>query len=218
VSVRLVLVDDHQLLRQCMRKMLESRPGFEVVGEAADGRAAIDLVRDTSPDAVVMDIEMKSMNGIEATRMINRQSPAVKVIAVSMHDDPRYVREALTAGASAYLLKECAFAELVTAIGLAVEDNEIYLSPGISKVLVDGYLSLVQGRSLPRDQTANLTPREREIVQLIAEGHTNVEIANVLFLSVRTIENHRLNIMKKLGVDSLAALVKLAVREGLTPP
>jgi DNA-binding NarL/FixJ family response regulator len=218
MSIRVLLVDDHMIFRQCVRHLLGQQSGIDVVGEAEDGRVAVDLVRELSPDAVVMDMVMKSMNGIDAARLILSKNPGVKVIALSMHGHSRFVREALTAGVSAYLLKECAFSELVEAIRMAVERNQVYLSPGVSHVVVDGYLRTSRGEPQPRDDVDALTPREREILQLIAEGSTSREIAQLLSVSTRTVENHRANLMKKLRADSLAELVKYAVREGFTPP
>ena len=218
MSIRVLLVDDHMIFRQCMRHLLDQQTGIEVVGEAGDGRVAIDLVRQLSPDAVVIDVVMPSMNGIDATRLILKDRPEVRVIALSMHGHQHFVREVLSAGASAYLLKECAFSELVQAIRGAVERNEVYLSPDVSRVVFDGYLRAARGEAPPRDEGADLTPREREILQLIAEGGASREIAQLLGVSTRTVENHRANLMKKLRADSLAELVKYAVREGLTPP
>jgi DNA-binding NarL/FixJ family response regulator len=216
MSIEIVLVDDHQLFREGIRSLLNQQAGMTVVGEAEDGRAGISLVRELAPQVVILDVGMRSMNGIEACRWMLRERPSLKVIALSMHDNPRIVREMLSAGASGYLLKDSAFAELARAIRLACEKNQIYLSPEVSRPVVDGYL----GHTRPAEgqELQELTPREREILQLIAEGSTSGQIAEILGVSTKTVEKHRQNIAKRLGTSSLAELVKYAVREGMTPP
>jgi DNA-binding NarL/FixJ family response regulator len=216
MTIEIVLVDDHQMFRQGIRNLLEEQDGMAVVGEAGDGRTGITLVRELSPQAVVMDIGMRSMNGVDACRLMLRERPVLKVIALSMHGDLRIVRDMLSAGASGYLLKDCAFAELARAIRLAVESNAVYLSPEVSRPVVEGYVGHSRPAHLPGTQ--ELTPREREILQLIAEGSTSKQIAHSLGVSTKTVEKHRSNIARKLGANSLAELVKYAIREGLTPP
>jgi DNA-binding NarL/FixJ family response regulator len=215
MNIEIVLVDDHQLFREGIRSLLNQQAGMTVVGEAEDGRAGISLVRELAPQVVILDVGMRLMNGIEACRWMLRERPSLKVIALSMHNSPRIVREMLSAGASGYLLKDSAFAELARAIRLACEKNQIYLSPEVSRPVVDGYLG--QARPAEGQELQELTPREREILQLIAEGSTSGQIAEVLGVSTKTVEKHRQNIAKRLGTSSLAELVKYAVREGMTP-
>jgi two-component system NarL family response regulator len=210
MSVQILIADDHQMLRDGLRAILEKDQNVEVIGEASDGRTAVEMARTLLPDVVVMDIGMPDLNGVEATRQIKAESPAVKVIALSRHSDKRYVVRMLEAGASGYVLKSGAYDELRRAVE-AVSRGEGYLSPRITGVLVDLHLH-------PASQPENpsLGPREREIVQLLAEGHTSPQIARKLHISTRTVESHRRNIMKKLGVHSLAEITKYAIREGLT--
>ena len=216
MGIDILLVDDHKIFREGVRNLLEKQADMKVVGEAEDGRTAVDLVRTLSPAVVVMDVTMPNLNGIDATRRILSKKPDVKVIALSMHAHRRLVREMLDAGASGYLLKECAFDELVQAIHLTVERNQIFLSSEISRMVVDNYLHPPRKGEIPGIPV--LTPKEREILQLIAEGDTSGQVAEILGMSVRTVEKHRLNIMRKLNLRSVAELVKYAIREGLTNP
>jgi DNA-binding NarL/FixJ family response regulator len=214
MSIRVLLADDHQMLRDALRSMLESDGHLEVVGEAGDGRAAVKMARTLAPDIVVMDITMPDLNGVEATHQIKAENPAVKVIALSRHSDRRYVLRMLEAGASGYVLKAAAYDELRRAIQV-VSQGKSYLSPDITGIVVDAH---VRPASEPDDSIdAALGPREREIVQLLAEGYTSPEIGQRLHISARTVETHRRNIMKKLGLHSVAELTKYAIREGLTP-
>jgi len=214
MTTRILLVDDHQMLRDGLRGILAAKPGIEVIGEAADGRTAIELARKLVPDVVVMDIGMREMNGIEATRQIKRENPAIRVIVLSTYSDPRYVLSALEAGASGYVLKLSAFDELLRAVG-SVSAGKSYWSPEIAEVVVAAKLP---GRAARGSAArATLGPREREVLQLLAEGRTSVQIARCLHVSVRTVETHRRNIMRKLGLHSVAELTKFAIREGLTP-
>jgi len=213
MGVRVVLADDHRILREGLRSLLEREPGMEVVGEANNGRATVELVEKLTPDVVVMDLTMPGLNGMEATRQILGRVPGVKVLALSMHSDKRFVGGALSAGASGYLLKDCAFEELVRAIGI-VARGQTYLSPGIAGTVVEGYVRQAHGREA--EAPSVLTVREREVLQLIAEGKTVKEIATTLSLSVKTVETHRGRIMAKLSIRSVAELTKFAIREGLT--
>lgn len=214
MSIRVMLVDDHQIVREGLRSLLASREGVQVIGEAGDGRAAITLSQELRPDVVVMDIGMPDLNGIEATRRIRADQPRVKVVALSMHSDRRFLTEALKAGASGYLLKDSAFDELEVAIR-AVHAGQTYLSPRITDAVVEGYL---RQRSTPEEPSvfAVLSPREREVLQLVAEGHATKQIASSLHVSVKTVETHRRQIMNKLSIHSVAELTKYAIREGLS--
>ena len=208
---RIILVDDHQLLRAGLRTLLSKERDLEIVAEASDGREAVKLVTKHSPDVVIMDIGMPNLNGIEATRQIREIAPRTRVVALSMHSGAQFVSRMLEAGASAYLLKDSAHEELLHAVR-AVTAGQVYLSPAITGVVVDDYVRRA-GTTSPGPL---LTPREREVAQLLAEGRSTKEIAGRLFLSVKTIETHRQHIMEKLNISSIAELTKYAIREGLT--
>ena len=213
MSIRVLIADDHRLVREGLRALLEKQPDLEVVGEAEDGRTALKLVQETRPDIVVMDVAMPDLNGIEATRQIVARVPGVKVLALSMYADRRFISEMLSAGAAGYLLKDCAFDEVAGAIR-SVAAHQTYLSPRIAGIVVKNWVHRLE----KTDSSAFwlLTPREREVLQLLAEGQTTKSIAAKLHLSVKTIETHRQRIMNKLSVRSVAELTKYAVREGLT--
>jgi DNA-binding NarL/FixJ family response regulator len=213
MSIRILIADDHEMLREGLRAMLEKQKNVEVVGEAGDGRTAVEMARTLAPDVVAMDISMPDLNGVEATRQIKAENAAVKVIALSRHSDGRYVRRMLEAGASGYVLKSGAYDELRRAIEAVSEGNH-YLSPRITGVVIDKHLRAASEPKSAEPET--LGPREREILQLLAEGHTSPEIARRLHISKRTVESHRRNITRKLGVHSIAELTKYAIREGLT--
>ena len=213
MSIRVLLADDHALIREGLRSLLEKQPNMEVVGEAEDGRRAKELAGELAPDIVIMDVSMPKLGGIEATRQINSEFPAVKVIALSIHSKRRFVADMLSAGASGYILKECLFDELVQAIE-AVAAGGRYLSPRITDVVVDDYVKrLSGGMDLPR---VALTGREREVLQLVAEGKSTKQIAMDLHVSTKTIEANRRQIMEKLEIYSVAELTKYAIQEGLT--
>ena len=213
MSIRVLLVDDHEIMLNGLRSLLGQQQGMEVVGEAKDGRQAVESARQLSPHVVVMDLSMPGMNGIEATRRISAELPAVKVLCFSMHGDQRFVGAALEAGAAGYLLKERALEDLVRGIRTVVA-GDTYLCPRIAGAVVEAYKS-TRARA---DASAYslLTAREREILQLIAEGNTNVKIAEILGLSVKTIGTHRERLMAKLDIHTVAELTKYAIREGLT--
>jgi DNA-binding NarL/FixJ family response regulator len=213
MGVDIVLADDHQILREGLRNLLHSQPGLEVVGEAANGREAIQLVGRLSPQLVLMDVSMPDINGIEATRRIARDFPDTKVIALSVHADKHHVDGMIRAGASAYLMKNCAFDELLLAIR-SVLQGKTYLSPEVAGMLVDGYLYTRTGSG--GSTSHSLTLREREILRHIAEGLSTREIASRLEVSVKTVETHRRQLMDKLRIHSVAGLTKYAIREGLT--
>ncbi len=207
------MVDDHQIVRQGIVHLIEQYDDIKVVGEADNGRDAVRLAEELAPDIVIMDIAMPDMNGIVATRKIMASLPTTKVIALSMHSDRLFVIEMLKSGASGYLLKDCAFEELGVAIR-SVADGKTYLSPSIANIVVQDYINITSDeQSVPY---AILTNREREVLQLIAEGVSTKEIAYKLDVSIKTIESHRRNIMQKLEVKSVAELVKFAIRYGLT--
>ena len=213
MSIKVLLVDDHAIIREGLRSLLEKQPDLEVVADADDGRRAIELVRELSPDVVIMDVTMPRLGGIEATRQITGEFPAVKVIALSIHSRRRFVADMLSAGASGYILKECLFDELVQAIR-AVSEGGRYLSPRITDVVVDDYVKrLSSGDESP---LRSLTGREREVLQLVAEGKSTKEISMELHVSTKTIEANRRQIMEKLDIQSVAELTKYAIREGLT--
>jgi DNA-binding NarL/FixJ family response regulator len=213
MKIKVLLADDHVMMRGGLRMVLEQNAELAVVGEAEDGREAVRLAKKLSPDVVVMDIAMPDMNGIEATRQIVADHPGSKVIALSMHSDRHFVSEMLKAGATAYLLKQCAVDELIAAIKTVLK-NQTYLSPCISGVVVDHFVRN-SSKSEP-SVFSHLTDREREVLQLMAEGKTSKEIAFQLHLSIKTIETHRMKVMEKLNIHTVAELTKYAIREGLT--
>jgi two-component system response regulator NreC len=210
--IRVLIVDDHKIFRDGLRQLIEKETGMEVVAEAENGRVALKLAEKLKPNVIIMDITMPDMNGIEATRRIIGGKTDIKVIALSMQSDRRFVLGMLEAGASGYLLKDCAFGELANAIR-QVSAGKTYLSPNIADVVVKGYLNKMHDPSPAGN--ALLTSREREVLQLLAEGLTAKEIGTRLFLSIKTVETHRRNIMDKLKLRSIAQLTKYAIREGL---
>jgi DNA-binding NarL/FixJ family response regulator len=213
MGIRILLADDHKIVRDGLRALIEKQPEMSVVAEASDGRAAVRLAHDVAPDIVIMDISMPDLNGIDAARQITGNNGTAKIIALSMHSDHRFVREVFKAGASGYLLKECAFEELATAIQTVAAD-QIYLSPRITHSVLSNYLNRLPGSDT--SVFSILTPREREVLQLMAEGKTTKEIAFFLNLGVKTVEAHRQKIMEKSNNRSIAELTKYAIREGLT--
>ena len=212
-KIRVLLADDHQLMRSGIRLMLEREADLSVVGEASDGREAVALAKSLRPDVVVMDIGMANLNGIEAAQQMTGDRPEIAVVMLSMHSDESYVLRALKAGARGYLLKDSAEADLIKAVH-AVAGGKSFFSPAVSKVLLDDYVRKLR-RSGTEDAYDLLTPREREVLQLIAEGNSNKDIANLLNLSVYTVESHRANLMEKLNVRGLPELILYAVRKGI---
>jgi two-component system, NarL family, response regulator NreC len=206
--IRILLADDHAVVRQGFKMILGAQPDMEIVGEAGNGRDAVELAAQIKPDVVVMDVAMPELNGIEATRRLAESVPHARVVALSMHKDSVYVREILRAGARGYLLKDSVAADLVSAVR-AVARGEGYLSPSVSDAVLDDYRRHVTN---PIDL---LTSREREVLQMLAEGKTNKEIATVLNLSVYTVDAHRGRIMEKLNLHSINELVRFALRNGL---
>jgi DNA-binding NarL/FixJ family response regulator len=212
-TVRIVLADDHTVMRNGLRLLLERQPHLQVVGEAADGRQAVALSETANPDVVIMDIGMPNLNGIEATRQIVDRNPRTAVAILSMHSDESYVIRALKAGARAYLLKDSAEADLLAAVR-ALTEGKSFFSPAISKILVEDYMRQLESRGA-EDTYELLTKREREILQLLAEGRTNKEVANMLNLSLYTVETHRTHILQKLNLHSVPELILYAVRKGI---
>jgi len=215
MGIRILLADDHRIVLEGLKKLLEQEPDMEVVGESGNGLLAIDASRELGPDIVIMDIGMPDLNGIEATRQIVRECRGTKVIGLSMHSAEKYVKQMLKAGAWGYLLKDCAGDELVTAVR-TVAGGRKYLSPAVANVVLDSYAHepMEQGGSA----FAVLTQREREVLQLLAEGRTTKQIGRSLHISPKTVEAHRLRVMGKLNMNSVAKLTKYAVMEGLTRP
>jgi two-component system, NarL family, response regulator NreC len=213
MKIRILLADDHAILRRGLRALLERESDLEVVGEAADGRETVKMAEELSPDVVVLDVTMPNLNGIEAARQICGQGKPTAVLVLSMHSDEGYVLRALRAGARGYLLKEAVESELILGIR-AVASGKAYFSPEVSKLLVEDYVQGLNKRGL-EDRFDLLTTREREVLQLLAEGRSAKDIARVLDLSVYTVETHKSNLMQKLGLHSMAELILYAVRRGI---
>jgi DNA-binding NarL/FixJ family response regulator len=209
-AVRILLADDHEVVRQGLRRLLESQAGWEICGEAAAGREAVELTRRLKPDVVVIDFSMPGLNGTDAARQIIRELPRTEVLILTMHSSEPLIREALEAGARGYVLKSDASRDLVAGVHALIA-HKPFLSPSVSGVVVDRYLRGA-GEEIPRSP---LTPREREIVKLLAEGKSNKEVAAVLEISVKTVEAHRANVMHKLNLSSLSDLVRYAIRNGI---
>jgi DNA-binding NarL/FixJ family response regulator len=214
--IRILLAEDHTIVRQGLARLLMDQPDFKVVGEATHGRSAIEKALELKPDVVIMDIAMPFMNGIEAAKRIRKQLPTSKVIILSMYSQEHYVHELLEAGISGYLLKDSSGGDIIRAIHAAMND-ETFLSPSISKMVVESYLSPRKGVNR-EERFKILSNREREVFQLIAEGHSTRKIADVLCVSISTIKSHRNKIMEKLGVESQLQLVHFAIQLGLVEP
>jgi len=210
-ATRVLLVDDHTLVRAGMRALLENLPGVEVVGEARNGREALELVRLESPNLVLMDLAMPDLGGLEVLPRIIKHFPSVKVVVLSVHANEEYVIRALRSGASGYMLKDSATVELELAIK-SVARGETYLSPSIASTVIESYLQRVSGASSPLEE---LTTRQREVLKMIAEGKTTKEVASTLEISVKTVETHRLQLMARLDIHDVPGLVRYAVRNGI---
>ena len=212
-QIRFLLADDHVVMRRGLRLLLENQPGFSVVAEASDGREAVDRAEAVKPDVAVLDIAMPNLSGIEATERITSMLPETRIVILSMHSDESYVLRALKAGVKGYLLKDSAEGDLVEAIK-AVHQGKAFFSPDISRMLVEDYRRETKNRRV-EDSYELLTPREREILQMLAEGKSNKDIATVLHLSLYTVETHRRNLQEKLNLHSFPELVLYAVRKGI---
>lgn len=215
MAIRILLVDDHEIMREGMCVLLRKHSDFEVVGQAADGRKALELVQQLEPDIVVMDIGMPNLNGIDATRQIQTLNPMIKILALSTHSDGTIVAKMIKSGASGYMLKESAFNELVDGLQTMMS-GKTFLCSKIAKVVFSDYVNMITNPKWSGGD--GLSIREREVLQLVAEGHTTKDIANVLKLSPKTVDSHREHIMEKLGIRNIAGLTKYAIREGLTMP
>lgn len=215
MSITVFLADDHAVVRDGLRALLEAQPDISVIGDAANGREAVRLVAQLCPDVVVMDIAMPDLNGIEAARQISEVCPSTQVIILSMHSTTEHIFRALQAGARGYLLKESAGIEVVNAVR-AVHAGHRYLSQKISDWLIDDYVRQRQAAEA-KGPLARLSPREREVLQLVVEGKSSTEIAGLLSLSLKTVETYRSRLMRKLGISDLPALVRFAIQHGLTP-
>jgi DNA-binding NarL/FixJ family response regulator len=213
MSVRILLADDHKIVRTSLGKLLEREMNFELVGEAENGRETVKLAAELSPDIIIMDIGMPGLNGIEATKQIIQISDKIKIIALSMHSDKMFITGMFRAGASGYLLKDCAYDELVDAINIVI-NKKIYISKEVTGIVINELLEALSKDNLK--ETVNLSDREKEVLQLLAEGKSTKEIANELNLSAKTIESHRKNIMTKLNIHTIPELTKYAVRMGIT--
>jgi two-component system response regulator NreC len=211
-KIRVVVADDHTILRQGIKALLDNQEEIEVVGEAKDGREAIKAIEELSPDVILMDIAMPGLNGLEATRRIKKKFPMTKVVVLTMHTNEEYIFQILNAGADGYLVKETAFQDLISAIN-SVHRGEAFMSPSISKKVMTDYIQRAQGEEKVGFDT--LTTREREILQLVAEGNANKKIAEALFISPKTVETHRAHIMDKLNIHDRAGLIKYAIRKGM---
>jgi len=214
-KTRILLADDHRVVREGFRALLQSEPDFEIVGETGDGLEAVRLVEQQKPHVLVVDLMMPGLNGLEVARQVTHRSPRTRIVVLSMHANEAYVLEALKNGASAYVLKDASAAELVRAVREALAGRR-YLSPPLSEPAIDSYIERAKS-SDSLDLYDTLTNREREVLQLAAEGHTNGEIASRLFISPRTVETHRANVMRKLGLRSQTELVRYALQRGILP-
>ncbi|MCX8062820.1 MAG: response regulator transcription factor [Anaerolineales bacterium] len=210
MKIRILLADDHTILRDGIRSLIEDEPDMEVVGEAEDGITVVKLADSLKPDVILMDLAMPLLNGLEATRQIRKMNPHAKILILTMHENEEYIRQVLAAGAMGYILKDAAARELLGAIR-SVNKGEVILSPAITRLIVTDYLRW--GDLSSRDSSDGLTDRERQILQLIAEGYTNKQIAEILSISIKTVQAHRLNLMKKLDLHDRGELIKYAIQK-----
>jgi len=209
-KIRILLADDHTILREGIRSLLDDEADMEVVGEAEDGMQAVKLANQLEPDVVIMDIAMPLLNGLEATRQIRRNHPQTKVLILTMHENEEYIRQVLASGAMGYILKDAAARELLDAIR-AVHRGEAILSPAVTRLVIEDYLRW--GELQPQNDASILSPRERQVLQLIAEGYTNKQIAEILSISIKTVQAHRTSIMNKLDLHDRGELIKYAIQK-----
>ncbi|MDB5291591.1 MAG: two component transcriptional regulator, LuxR family [Phycisphaerales bacterium] len=214
MSTRVLLVEDHTLVRSGIRSLLDSSPEVKVVGDVKGGREAVEFCQEHRPDLVLTDVEMPALNGIETARQLHALLPELRIVMLSMHDDPQYVFESLKAGASGYVLKDAAFTELLAAIRVVMSGRR-YLSPPLADLVMDDYVRRANGEATGTDLD-KLSAREREVLQLVAEGRSSAQVAAMIHISVRTVDTHRYNVMQKLGIHSIAGLTKFAIAHGLT--
>ncbi len=210
MKIRILLADDHTILREGIRSLIEDEPDMEVVGEAEDGLSVVKLADTLRPDLILMDLAMPLLNGLEATRQIRKNNPHAKILILTMHENEEYIRQVLAAGAMGYILKDAAARELLGAIR-SIHKGEVVLSPAITRLIVTDYLRW--GNLATQDSSDGLTDRERQILQMIAEGYTNKQIADILSISVKTVQAHRLNLMKKLDLHDRGELIKYAIQK-----
>lgn len=215
--IRVLLADDHDILRQGLRMLLSMQPDIEIIGEARTGIEALELARELQPDVVVLDISMPDMDGLEACRRLRVEVPATNVLILTMHESEEYFFQALRAGAAGYLVKKAAPTDLHMAIN-AVAHGGAFLYPGLARALIRAYTTTALPTEQPVAELHVLTPREREVLTLVAEGYTNQEIADKLVLSIKTVQSHRAKVMEKLGLENITQLVRFALRSGLLPP
>jgi DNA-binding NarL/FixJ family response regulator len=213
-ALRLLIADDHEIVRKGLRSLLEAQPGWQVTAEASDGREAVEKAKETKPDITVLDIGMPSLNGLEAARQMIKNDARAKILILTMHESDPLIREVLDAGARGYVLKSDAGRDLVTAVN-AVRSNKTFFTAKVAQIVLDGYLDKKPKKSEPDAAQSRLTPRQREIVQLLAEGKSSKEVAVALGLSVKTAETHRANIMRRLDCHSVSELVRYAVRNNI---
>ncbi len=209
-KIRVLIADDHSILREGIRALLENEPDMQVIGEAEDGHAAIQLTRELEPDVILMDIAMPRLNGLEAIQKIRKSFPHIHILVLTMHENEEYIRQILASGAMGYILKDAAFKDLLSAIRV-VHKGEAVLSPAITRLVIEDYLRW--GDLRPNNIDNGLSPREREVLQLIAEGYTNKEIAGILCISIKTVQAHRSNLMAKLDLHDRSELIKYAIRK-----
>jgi len=214
-KIKVIIAEDHTIVRKGLCALLQGEPDIEVIGEAENGREAIKIVEKHLPDVVVMDIAMPGLNGLETTRQLKKRYPRLKILILTMHDNEEYIFETLRAGAAGYLIKRSAPNELISAIKSVYRD-ESFLSPAVSKKVIEGFVQSGGQTGIKKDEDfVKLTLREREVLQLIAEGNSNREIARVLHISIKTVESHKAHIMEKLGIHNIAELTQYAIRKGL---
>jgi DNA-binding NarL/FixJ family response regulator len=213
-SVRLLVADDHEIVRKGLRSLLEAQPGWQVLAEASDGREAVEKAKELRPDVTVLDIGMPSLNGLEAARQMLKNDSRAKILILTMHESDPLIREVLDAGARGYVLKTDASRDLVSAVN-AVRNNKTFFTAKVAQMVLDGYLDRKPRNSQPESPKTRLTPRQREVVQLLAEGKSSKEVAAALGLSIKTAETHRANIMRRLDCHSISELVRYAVRNNI---